>query len=81
MRLLLKAAILSSGRTQAAIGLLAQVTETRLSAIARSRADPTAEECERLAQVLGVPADSLFGEPTSSALAQAARLESVEKTA
>jgi transcriptional regulator with XRE-family HTH domain len=81
MRLVLKSAIWASGLSQLEVGLRARIGESRLSSIVRGRVQPTEDEGDRLAQVLGMSASALFGPPTAAALAQAARLEWVEKTA
>jgi hypothetical protein len=56
----LKFAILRSGRTQREVSLAAEIVETRFSEIVRGRCLPTAREQERIADVLGVSASSLF---------------------
>ena len=62
MRLSLKVAILSSGRTQRAVSLAAGIPETKLSAITRGRCEPDADERHRIATVLGVPESRIFPE-------------------
>ncbi len=49
----LKFAILKTGTTQRAVGLLAHIPETRLSEIVRGRVAPSATERAALTRILG----------------------------
>ena len=60
MRLPLKIAIISSGRSQRDIGLDVRISEGRLSDIVRGRVDPTATERQQRQRVLG--SDPFVGE-------------------
>lgn len=60
LRLPLKMAILSSGRSQRQVSLAAGIPEARLSDIVRKRTLPSEDERDALVRVLGGVASELF---------------------
>jgi plasmid maintenance system antidote protein VapI len=60
MRLNLKLAILSSGKTQREIARECEIPEPRLSEIVRGWREPTPQERERLVGTLKQPGEKLF---------------------
>ena len=60
MRLNLKIAIVSSGRSQRELSRESQVAENRLSSIVRGWMDPRDDERRAIADALGQPVDDLF---------------------
>jgi len=61
MNLALKMALISSKLPAYRVAADCGISESRLSRIATGRLEPTPEELERLARVLGVPASQLMG--------------------
>ena len=60
MRLNLKIAIVSSGRSQRDLSRACEIPENRLSSIVRGWMDPRDDERQAIADALGRPADELF---------------------
>jgi len=62
MRMALKGAIYEAGRSQREVARLADLSESRMSAITRGWVAPTEEERAALSRVLGTAAEELFPE-------------------
>lgn len=63
----LAVAVVRDGRPQYSIAAAAGIHATRLSAIVRGRATPTANERQRIAVAMGVSEDLLFGDAMTPA--------------
>lgn len=66
MRVQLKMAIMQAGVSQYALAAAVSMSETRLSRICRGRAQPTAQERQRIAAALGKNETDLFEDNSST---------------
>jgi hypothetical protein len=62
----LQVAIVRDGRTQRAIAISCRIHEARFSGIVRGRIVPNKKEQRRIARVLKVTVDHLFGTPVAA---------------
>lgn len=68
-RLNVKSLIALTGRTQRQIGIDAKIPECILSGFINGRVELKDDDLRSLAQVLGVPVDILFGDPSKMSIA------------